>query len=206
MEKIFETRTMPVQLEIRADGKNEPVLAGLAAVYNKRSQVIGGMGGFTEIIEPGFFSGVMDQDVLATIEHNNERLVGRTKSGTLKISDSDEGLRTENKIPPTSDGNDLLTLVKRGDISGMSFKFRCADGGSKWESDSTTGAVTRTLMAGGCEELADITYTCDPAYKDTAVAERSMTEFRSQKDAEIPIIADIIKQNERIRKIKLASL
>jgi len=205
MENL-EIRTVPVELEIRNDGKNEPILAGMAAVYNKRSVVMGGMGGFTEVIEPGFFSGVMDQDVLATVEHDNTKLVGRTKSGTLKLSDSPEGLRSENKIPATTVGNDLLTLVKRGDIQGMSFKFRCADGGSKWEQDDKTGAVTRTLKAGGCEELADVTYTCDPAYTDTTVAQRSMTEFRSKVKDEVNDDLAQLKINQRKRQIQLATL
>ena len=207
METNFEVRTVPIKIEMRKDAKNETVLIGLAAPYNKRSGVLGGVSGFTEIIEPGFFSGVLDNDVIATVEHNPEKLVGRTKSGTLKIADTTEGLTTENTLPNTTTGNDLRCLVERGDIQGMSFKFRCKDGGSKWEQDSVTKVVTRTLMSGGCEALADITYTHDPAYSDTKIAQRSMTEFRSKKDAEkIPDETYKINLNKRKRQIKMAEL
>lgn len=60
----------------------------------------------------------------ALYEHNYTQLLGRTKSGTLVLSEDDTGLRFELTPPNTQLGNDVLELVERGDISGMSFGFR----------------------------------------------------------------------------------
>jgi HK97 family phage prohead protease len=40
------------------------------------------------------------------------------------VSEDDTGLRFELTPPNTQLGNDVLELVERGDISGMSFGFR----------------------------------------------------------------------------------
>ncbi|EIQ76315.1 prohead protease, partial [Shigella flexneri 1235-66] len=51
-------------------------------------------------------------------------LLGRTRSGTLKLEEDETGLRFELTPPDPSTGRDVIELVKRGDISGMSFGFR----------------------------------------------------------------------------------
>jgi phage head maturation protease len=72
MNENFEVRTCQVTLELRKTGKN-PVVYGRAAVYSSKSKPLGsGSNTFTETIEPGFFCNVLNQDVLATIEHNTE--------------------------------------------------------------------------------------------------------------------------------------
>lgn len=211
-----EVRTMPISLELRRDGNNNPVCYGRAVVYNSKSNLLGGRYGFFEVIEPGFFSGVLDGDIIATIEHNCEKLVGRTSAGTLKLTDTPDALNTENSLPPTTVGNDLKINIERGEIKGMSFAFSVKDGGDKWETDKTTGVTTRTLLAGGCEGLYDVTYTCNPAYSDTSVAMRSLekikdgedkTDENKRKDDPNDDLAKIeIKSNERKRQIKMAQL
>ena len=204
METNKEIRTMPVKIEIRQTENNEKVLDGKAVVYNSPSEM---SYGFTEVIEPGFFSGCLNDDVLATVEHNCEKLVGRTKSGTLNLKDTPVALMTENKIPDTSVGNDLLKLIERGDIQGMSFAFRCSESGQEWKTDPVTGITKRTLKSGGCERLFDITYTADPAYRDTSVAQRSLEKFKKEQEEKPDLLKEINRRtNERKRKIQLASL
>jgi uncharacterized protein len=98
-------------------------------------------------------------------------------------------------------GNDLLILVKRGDIQGMSFTFRVKDGGDRWNTDEKTGVMTRTLLKGGCERLYDVTYTCDPAYIDTTVAQRSLAKIKEAPDPDNERL-----NAERKRRALLASL
>jgi HK97 family phage prohead protease len=204
MKENFEIRTMPVTLELRKTGKN-PVVYGKAAVYNSKSNPLGtGSNTWIETIEPGFFSSVLNQDVLATVEHNTERLVGRTKSGTLKLKDTPQGLTTENVLPDTAAGNDLKILIERGDIRGMSFAFTVKKGGDQWRTDKATGSVTRTLKSGGCQILHDVTYTSDPAYSDTTIAMRSMEKLRGPKLGQIlrdSKALDVKKVLDRERKL-----
>ena len=203
-----EKRAIPVQLELKKDANNRTIVVGLAAVYNSQSKQMTDKRGrrFIEEVEPGFFSNVMDQDVVATIEHDHTKIVGRTTAGTLKITDTRSGLQTENDVAQTSHGKDLLVNIERGEIKGMSFEFRCKDGGDKWERRSD-GTLKRTLKAGGCEMLADITYTGNPIYPSTALEMRSLDAFEAaeKKDHDAPE-ALVIEENERNRRIKLAEL
>lgn len=96
----------------------------------------------------------------ALYEHNYTQLLGRTKSGTLVLSEDDTGLRFE-LTPNTQLGNDVLELVERGDISGMSFGFRA----SKDFWDTAKLPYTRTVITA---ELREITVTSMPAYLSPA--------------------------------------
>ena len=48
----------------------------------------------------------------------------RNGEGTLEIRIEDDGLHFAFDAPNTTRGNDLLELVRRGDISECSFKFK----------------------------------------------------------------------------------
>jgi uncharacterized protein len=205
MEK--EIRTVPIDLELRKDGEDKSILHGRAAVYNSRSQVLGSWSPFTEVIEPGFFSDVMGMDVIATIEHNCEKLVGRTTAGTLKLMDSPDALLTENDLPNTTVGNDLKENIRRGEIRGMSFAFTVKDGGDRIEKDKATGAITRTLLPGGCESLYDVTYTANPAYQATSVSQRSLDKMTELNIPEKNIDDDLARrEHQNKQRLKLLRL
>lgn len=207
MEK--EIRVVPASFEIRA-AEGEPAhLIGHAAVFNERSA---NLGGFTEIIEPGFFDNVLNDDVRALKNHDSNLIVGRTKNKTLSISVDTKGLLTDCKLPKTSTGQDLRIEVESGLIDQMSFGFRVKPDGDSWDEDPDTGAITRKLLAGGCEKLSDITYATFGAYPQTDVAKRSLEEFQKahpkpDPNDDLAKFKEITrKSNERNRKIKILEL
>src|ERR1700678_1895575 len=137
-----EFRYAPVQ-ELRLlksdDGKR--TLTGYAAVYNSRSE---DLGGFVETINPGAFTRALrdKQDVVALSEHDAKKgLLGRSSSGTLRLSEDSRGLRCEIDLPNTNLGNDIAESVSRGDIRGMSFGFVAKD--QAWDNQGKT--TVRTL-------------------------------------------------------------
>ena len=90
--------------EVRAEGGeagNPTKITGRAAVYGSLSQPMKTSRGttFRERIVPGAFDGFDQADVLA--RYNHDLILGRTKSGTLKLSTDDKGLRYE-ITPPDS--------------------------------------------------------------------------------------------------------
>ena len=94
-------------------------LVGHASVFNTLSE---DRGGYFVMISPGaFLDSIKTDDVRALFNHDPNYVLGRTKSGTLKMSEDDRGLAIEVDLPDTSFARDLTVLMERGDVSQMSF-------------------------------------------------------------------------------------
>lgn len=155
-------------LDTAAGSGSIGTLVGYASVFDSPSE---DLGGFREIIKPGAFRDHLSgsPDVRALMSHDPDRLLGRTSSNTLRLSEDSHGLRFENDIPDTSDGRDLMVLAKRKDIRGMSFGFRVAKGGDSWA--KTNGAAVRTISAA---KVGEVSYVASPAYPATGFSQRDL--------------------------------
>lgn len=173
-----------VEAELRAEGDPEkPVISGTAAVYNRWSE---DLGGFREIIEPGFFEPVLKNDVRALWNHNTDLVLGRTKAGTLSLADTERGLDVKINPPDTQTGRDAVVSIQRRDVTQMSFAFSVKSGGDQWERDPKTGAITRRLLRGGCEQLYDVSPVTYPAYPQTSVHARAMIDSLTTQAGQAP--------------------
>ncbi|HEY5056223.1 MAG TPA: HK97 family phage prohead protease [Acidobacteriaceae bacterium] len=128
------------------------------------------LGGFTELLAPGVFAGALKAgaDVLCLRDHIPANLLGRTKSKTLALTDSPEGLRFVCKLPKNSQGSDLAESVDRGDLDANSFGFSTIE--DKWLCDAA-GNVVRTLIAVDLYEISPCSF---PAYPSSEVSIRSL--------------------------------
>lgn len=168
-----------------------PKLVGYAAKFGTRSQ---DLGGFVETIKPGAFARAIreKQDVRALINHDPNQVLGRTASGTLAMQEDATGLLVEITPPDTRYAEDLAKLIKRGDVSQMSFAFRTVT--DEWR--VVDGMPERSLVDLNLYDVSAVTY---PAYNDTAIASRSLESWQqSQKPA--PVVFDL----GRINRHKLA--
>jgi len=170
-----------------ADGKR--TLKGYAAVFNSEA-VIGGY--MREVIAPGAFKAALKGDVRALVDHDSGRIIGRTKSGTLRLSEDAKGLAVEIDVPDTRDGNDLWTLVERGDLDAMSFGFAV----TKQEWDETGDMPLRTIRE---VELYEVSAVAFPAYADTSIAMRSLEEARAALPTATPAIRARLKMKLGLR-------
>jgi HK97 family phage prohead protease len=105
--------------------------------------------GASDTVDPAAFTEYLrtEPDILALVNHDPNRLLGRTASGTLRLSVDDVGLAYDLDLPDTSEGRDLAVLLERRDITGSSFTFRVApDGGDTWTQDED-GTPLRTVKA-----------------------------------------------------------
>lgn len=166
----MERRALVRPIEIRA-GDEQRTVAGYAAVFGSAAD-IGGQ--FREIIAPGAFRDAVSGDVRALIDHDSGRVIGRTKAGTLRLSEDDVGLAVEIDLPNTQDGRDLATLIARGDISGMSFGFVVTR--QQW--DETGDIPTRIIEAVDLREVSAVAF---PAYDGTSIALRALETARREK-------------------------
>lgn len=164
-------------LEIRTAtlSANNQKLVGYVIKWNSRSHVL--WDEFVEQFAPDAFKAGLSAggDVRCLYEHDYTNLLGRTTSGTLQLSEDATGLRFELTPPDTQLGRDVLALVERGDIDGMSFGFRAIK--DLW--DTGQEPYVRTVLEA---ELREITVTSIPAYPDSGVeiAKRSLTLSKPQ--------------------------
>ena len=177
----FELRTLLAQqCELRAiqpaEGESgPPKIGGYAAVFNMRSDLLGGS--FIEEIAPGAFDGVMTQDVRALFNHNPNYLLGRTKSGTLKLSLDSRGLHYEIDLPDTQTVRDLvMTPLMRGDMTGSSFTMLVAEDEWRQEGD----VIVRTIHR--ISELRDVGPVAFPAYPDATAGQRSLDAWKQAQN------------------------
>jgi len=154
------------KIERRSTGENsgDAVLTGIFCPYNVWSQPIG----FRERFLPGAFQNLDSQDIACTVQHDLNRLLGRTSSRTLTIADTPEGMKAECVLPNTTFARDLLSQVERGDVRGMSFDFICLE--DTWEYDGPESK--RSVIKAN---LFEVCFCPDPVYLQTEVE----LEYRS---------------------------
>jgi HK97 family phage prohead protease len=158
MSDAIERRVLATA--IRAQGRR---LVGYAATFGTPAEI---EGRFTETIARGAFADTLNkrEDVLALVDHDASKLLGRTASGTLRLNEDTRGLAFEVDVPPTTLGNDVLAMAERGDLGGMSFGFRTL-------ADHWTDQRTRELRAVQLVEVSVV--HAFPAYPSTVVQARS---------------------------------
>ncbi|MBK6903987.1 MAG: HK97 family phage prohead protease [Saprospirales bacterium] len=166
-----EIRVFNSEMRMEGDEESRKVV-GYAAVYNSDSEE---MWGFKERIAPGAFEAALGDDVRALFNHDANMLLARTKSGTLKLSSDKTGLKYEFEAPKTTAGNDLLEMLKRGDVSQSSFAFTVEE--QSW-SEKDGEMPIRTIVK--VKRLYDVSPVTYPAYPDTTAAKRSLDEFRAE--------------------------
>lgn len=154
--------------ELRSTG-NGRTLAGHAALWNVVTR-IGGPQGFREVILPNAFQRSLrsGQDLVALLDHDPARLLGRTRNGTLSLREDDRGLAFELTVPETSYGNDVLALARSQSLGGMSFGFtidKADKAAERWVGD------LRELRAVTLAEISIV--AAWPAYPGTTVNARS---------------------------------
>ena len=154
-------------------------IRGYAAVYNSDSEW---MGGFYEQIEAGAFDSVLDNDVRAYFNHDENLLLGRVSSGTLRISTDKRGLFYEVDLPNTTYANDLVELMKRGDVNQSSFAFLIEQ--DRWEQrDGITYRIIEKVS-----RLLDVSPVAQPAYPD-ATSELKTRDLETETKEEVEAAA-----------------
>ena len=129
---------------------------GYAAVFNSPSEPLP----FTETIAPGAFSRTLKarNEVKLLMNHDTGRVLASRRAGTLRLSEDATGLRVEADLPDTTDGRDLAYLLKRGDITTMSFGFTVPAGGDFWSDENN-----RQLRDVRLHEVSIAPYAAYPA-------------------------------------------
>lgn len=165
-------------IETRMEEGETMNVVGHASVYNTMSE---DLGGFREIIAPGAFDDVLENDVRALINHDGNLILARTTSGTLKLSTDEKGLKYEFDMPETSYGKDLAISMKRGDVTQSSFAFTVEN--DNWETKDGMDVRTITKVK-RLFDVSPVTYPAYPDADDLVIAQRGLSVYKEKQERE----------------------
>jgi HK97 family phage prohead protease len=178
----LEFRSLPkavAPVEARAaDGDASPVIEGLGSVYNQVT-TIGRYYPIDEVVDPAAWSkSIGEGDIRSMKNHDTNWLLGRTKSGSLRLSEKKAGLYYEIDVNP-DDPNAMSThaQVARGDIDGSSVWFRVIR--EEWTEPTDSNGLERPLRRILEAELYEVGPVVFPAFEATTSTARSLAPVGS---------------------------
>jgi HK97 family phage prohead protease len=139
-----------------------------------------------EVLEPGCISQelISRSDVILNLNHSNmvPDVLGRCRNGkgTLELELRENKIGCRCDLPRTNNANDALELMKRGDITGMSFAFeddyQDSENGVSYERTAETheGKEVWLRHVKRITGLYDVAIVTHPAYEQTSVGVREL--------------------------------
>lgn len=166
---------------VEVETRNEKEVKMVRGTAVKFYQLSRNLGWFREKFDRDAFSDVMEDDVVALFNHNIDKVLARSISGTLRYWTDDTGLQYEFEAPDNTAGRDLLVSLQRGDIRHSSFSFTIAD--ERWEDDEEAGEIRTVLKV---KRLYDVSPVVFPAYPQSVseLSKRSYEEWKKEVQAE----------------------
>lgn len=193
-----QTRFIPIEtccLQLREpqDGQTEsrtiegtPIVFGVRSVnltpWNDGREVY-------EVLEPGCITNDLLQrsDVILNLNHSNmvPDVLGRCRNGkgtlSLELRENKIGCRCD--LPRTNNANDALELMRRGDITGMSFAFeddwQDSENGVSYERTSEKTKDGKEVWLRHVKRITglyDVAIVTHPAYEQTSVGTREQSD------------------------------
>lgn len=180
-----ETRDFETQFEIREEGDGM-TFVGYAAKFDQPSE---NLGGFVEYVERGAFSRSLKSrnDVMLLWNHDAGQPLASTRSGTMKLTEDDIGLRVEARLPQTTLGKDLAILLRDGIVGKMSFGFNVIK--DSWNSEGNE----RRLKSVRLFEVSAVVW---PAYTQTSAAVRGLDKVALRASVDADELADVMLKIE----------
>lgn len=151
-------------VELRADGEQN-VVEGLAAVIDQPTD----LGWFEEVIDRHAFDDTDMSDVVLNFNHNDDYVLAGTRNGSLQLWVDNDGLHQRSEVIDTTQGRDVMKLVRNHLISKQSFRFQIDRDGEEWET-LENGKERRTITK--IAKLWDVSLVTFPAYPQTSVFAR----------------------------------
>lgn len=214
-----------IKREKGEDG-NGRTIAGTAIVFNSRSlpQWADEDEVAYEVIDEGAVDDdtIKNSDILLTMFHDREKLLGRSRNGegTMTVSIDKNGVSFVCEMPNTTNGNDALVSIDRGDITGCSFIGMVAyDDIEKvtLPDKDDAGRIVCEYHIKKITSIADFTITPSPAYPATeteikrelkdfeAAAEQQRTQQKKKEDEEKLRLEREQKVKEEVEKMRKAA-
>jgi hypothetical protein len=184
MTKQMEKRIFNLsEIKIEKRGESDtPIITGHAAVFNTLTDIWW----YREQVAPGAFKKTLKtSDTRALFNHDSNFILGRNKSGTLKMEEDEKGLAVEISPPDTQLVRDMiLTPMERGDLNQMSFAFMVTD--EVWEEKKDEMPI-RTIKE--VDPLFDVSVVTFPAYP---TSDAKVRDIFSQSGIDYDSLSDMM--------------
>lgn len=193
-----QTRFIPIGvcgLRVREAGEGEQsrTIEGTPIVFGVRSVNLtpwSDTRAVYEVLEKGCISPELlkRSDVILNLNHSNmvPDVLGRfrnTDNDTLQLTLNEDNMECRCDMPNTNNANDTLELMRRGDITGMSFAFsddyQDSENGVSYErTDEKTedGKEVWLRHVKRITGLYDVSIVTHPAYEQTSVGTREASD------------------------------
>jgi len=165
MELRYNTRAEKNLQEIRTRNENgDPIIEGYFVVFDGVYNIAEGV---TESVDRHAFDDTIGGDIRILVDHDTRLVLGRTTSGTAKVSVDERGVWGHVDINPNdSDAVNAHARVERGDVTQGSFGFDILDEETEFRDD---GSVHFTIKKVELYEMSVVTF---PAYEETSISAR----------------------------------
>lgn len=168
VKKEVRVSANPQKFEVRRNADGSRSVSGYFATFNTLSHNMG----FREKLLPGCFKRSLQQNAVSCLfNHMDDKLLGRTESGTLRVQEDSKGLRFDVTLPDTTYANDLIVLMERGDAFECSFGFAVPPNGDEW-SEMPDGQLLRQIYTAILYEGSIL--VSPAAYPNTSASLRSL--------------------------------
>ena len=189
--RFIPTDTCGLHVRETEDGQQSRTIEGKPIVFGVRSVNLTPWSDTREVyevLEPGCITNELLQrsDVILNLNHSSmvPDVLGRCKNGngTLSLRLAGDHIECRCDLPNTNNANDALELMRRGDISGMSFAFQDdyqdSENGVSYERTAEThdGKEVWLRHVKRITGLYDVAIVTHPAYEQTSVATREASE------------------------------
>jgi len=177
---------------------DQKTLRGTAIVFNKRSL---NLGGWFEVIRPSAVDRTLADsaaEVRALVDHETRLVLGNSQAGTMKMKKGKTGLQVDIDMPATTYARDVTEVVRRGDVHGMSFRFRVMPDGDEWDL-LPNGDIVRYVNDMRFDEVSVVTF---PAYDATDVEVLREIGMLDDRNAKRSLEAYQVKQRQNVEWLR----
>ena len=189
--RFIPTDTCGLHVRETEDGQQSRTIEGKPIVFGVRSVNLTPWSDTREVyevLEPGCITNELLQrsDVILNLNHSSmvPDVLGRCKNGngTLSLRLAGDHIECRCELPNTNNANDALELMRRGDISGMSFAFQDdyqdSENGVSYERTNEThdGKEVWLRHVKRITGLYDVAIVTHPAYEQTTVGTREASD------------------------------
>ncbi len=197
-----EYRNMDLK-PVAADGSTEKnyIVEGYASTFEAYPLFTEDGITYSERIEPTAFDNADLSDVVFRVDHAGP-VYARTSAGTVNVWTDAHGLAQKTDLSKTERARALFEDIEAGNYPKMSFAFRVAEGGDRYDKETRTRVITNI------EKVFDVSPVSFPANPGTELgvstrdyfngviemekAERLETEKRERQKQIIRILTEVL--------------